>query len=139
MTIPADLLSTSLQEVILRGEGFVVAFYERLFSRFPAIRPLFANTAMSEQRKKLQQSLVLIVEHLHHPEHLSEHLRLLGQQHVAYGVQPEHYAAVGAVFEEAFADFLGENWTPAHQQAWSNAFAAVSRLMLEEVQEEEEG
>lgn len=115
----------------MHGESFVAAFYERLFARFPETRALFANTAMSEQRKKLQQALVLIVEHMHNPELLSGHLRAMGHQHATYGVRPEHYALVGAVFQETFADFLDENWTQAHHAAWTEGYEAVSRLMLE--------
>lgn len=135
MTVPAELLSTSLQEVVLRGEAFVATFYERLFFCFPETRALFANTAMFEQRKKLQQSLALIVEHMHHPDLLRDHLHAMGRQHATAGVQPEHYALVGAVLMETFADFLGENWTPAHHEAWTTSYEAVSRLMLEGVQE----
>jgi hemoglobin-like flavoprotein len=135
MAVPAELLSASLREVILHGETFVAAFYERLFSRFPETRALFANTAMSEQRKKLQQSLVLIIEHMHQPDLLSEHLRELGHRHTTYGVRPEHYALVGTVLQEVFADFLDESWTQAHQQAWTEVYEAVSRLMMEGAQE----
>jgi len=131
MTLQIELLETSFQEIILHGEAFVTAFYERLFSRFPQTRALFAATDMFEQRKKLQRSLALIVEHMQHPEELSSMLQELGQRHVAYGIRPEHYALVGTVLLETFADFLGERWTPAHHDAWTQAYAAISAIMLQ--------
>ena len=135
MTVQGELLETSFQEIVLHGEAFVTAFYERLFSRFPDTRALFAATDMFEQRKKLQRSLALIVEHMQHPEELSSMLRELGQRHVTYGIRPEHYPLVGTVLLETFADFLGKHWTQAHHDAWVKGFEAVSSLMVQGAQE----
>ena len=135
MTVQGELLESSFQAIVLHGEAFVTAFYERLFTRFPQTRALFAATDMSVQRKKLQQSLALIVQHMQHPEVLGGMLRELGQRHVTYGVRPEHYPLVGIVLLETFADFLGKNWTQAHHDAWVKGFDAVSSLMLQGAQE----
>ena len=135
MTVQGELLESSFQAIVLHGEAFVTAFYERLFTRFPETRALFAATDMFEQRKKLQQSLALIVEHMQHPEVLSGMLKELGQRHVTYGIRPEHYPLVGTVLLETFADFLGKHWTQAHHDAWVNGFEAVSSLMLQGTQE----
>jgi hemoglobin-like flavoprotein len=131
MTVQGELLESSFQAVILHGEAFVTAFYERLFTRFPETRVLFAATDMLEQRKKLQQSLALIVEHIQRPEDLGDMLRELGRRHVTYGVRPEHYPLVGSVLLETFADFLGKYWTQAHHDAWVKGFEAVCGLMLQ--------
>ena len=135
MTVQGELLVTSFQEIVLHGEAFVTAFYERLFTRFPETRALFAATDMFVQRKKLQQSLALIVEHMQQPEELISMLQELGKRHVTYGIRPEHYPLVGTVLLETFADFLGEHWTQAHHDAWVKGFEAVSSLMLQGAQE----
>ena len=135
MTVQGELLETSFQEIVMHGEAFVTAFYERLFTRFPETKSLFAATDMFEQRKKLQRSLALIVEHMQHPEELSGMLQELGQRHVTYGIRPEHYPLVGTVLLETFADFLGKHWTQAHHDAWVKGFEAVSSLMLQGAQE----
>ena len=138
MTVQGELLETSLQEIVLHGEAFVTAFYERLFTRFPETRALFAATDMFEQRKKLQRTLALIVEHIQHPEVLSGMLRELGKRHVTYGIRPEHYPLVGTVLLETFADFLGKRWTQAHHDAWVKGFDAVSSIMLQGAHEPHE-
>jgi hemoglobin-like flavoprotein len=135
MTVQGELLETSFQEIVLHGEAFVTAFYERLFTCCPETKALFAATDMFEQRKKLQRSLALIVEHIQHPEVLSGMLRELGKRHVTYGIRPEHYPLVGTVLLETFADFLGKRWTQAHHDAWIKGFEAVSSIMLQGAQE----
>ena len=131
MTVQGELLESSFQAVVLHGEAFVAAFYERLFTRFPETRAFFAATDMSEQRKKLQQTLALIVQHMQHPEVLGDMLRELGQRHVTYGIRPEHYPLVGTALLETFEDFLGMHWTQEHHDAWVKAYETVSSLMLQ--------
>ena len=135
MTVQGELLEGSFQAVVLHGEAFVTAFYERLFTRFPETRAFFASTDMSEQRKKLQQTLALIIQHMQHPEVLSDMLRELGQLHVSHGIRPEHYPLVGTALLETFADFLGKHWTQEHHDAWVKGYEAVSSLMLQGAQE----
>jgi hemoglobin-like flavoprotein len=131
MTVQGELLESSFQAVVLHGEAFVTAFYERLFTRFPETRAFFAATDMSELRKKLQQTLALIVQNLQHPEVLDSMLRELGQRHVTYGIRPEHYPLVGTALLETFEDFLGKHWTQEHHDAWVKAYETVSSLMLQ--------
>src|SRR5260221_13386971 len=90
---------------------------------------------MLEQRKKLQQTLALIVQHIQHPEVLGGMLQELGQRDVTYGIRPEHYPLVGAVLLESFSDFLGRHWTHADHDALVKGYEAVSSLMLQAAQE----
>ncbi len=131
MTLQIELLENSFQAIAPSGEAFVTAFYERLFTSFPATRAFFASTDMKEQRKKLLGALALVVQNLRKPEVLTSALKGLGQRHVAYGVRPEHYPIVGAVLLETFADVLGDDWTPAYHDAWAQAYEAICAIMLE--------
>jgi hemoglobin-like flavoprotein len=131
MALQIELLETSFQAIAPRGEEFVTAFYERLFTRFPETRAFFASTNMQEQRKKLLGALALVVQNLRKPDVLTAALQGLGQRHVGYGVKPEHYVVVGSILLETFADFLGERWTPVLRDAWTEAYGAVCSIMLE--------
>jgi hemoglobin-like flavoprotein len=131
MTLQIELLESSFQAIAPRGEAFVTAFYERLFTQFPQTRAFFASTDMKEQRKKLLGALALVIQNLRKPEVLTSALKGLGQRHVDYGVRPEHYPIVGAVLLETFSDLLGEHWTPAYQDAWAQAYEAICTIMLE--------
>jgi hemoglobin-like flavoprotein len=131
MAVQIELLETSFQAITPCGEAFVTAFYERLFTRFPQTQAFFASTDMFEQRKKLLGALALVIQTLRKPEVLMSTLKGPGQRHVNYGILPEHYPIFGAVLLETFADFLGEHWTPALHDAWTQAYEAVSAIMLE--------
>jgi nitric oxide dioxygenase len=131
MTLQIELLESSFQAVAPRGEEFVTAFYERLFTSFPQTRAFFASTDMKEQRKKLLGALALVIQNLRKPEVLTSALQGLGQRHVSYGVLPEHYPIVGGVLLETFSDVLGDRWTPAYHEAWAQAYEAICALMLQ--------
>jgi hemoglobin-like flavoprotein len=131
MTLPIDLLETSFQEIAPQGEAFVAAFYERLFADYPQTKAFFAATDMKEQQKKLLGALALVIQHLRKPDALAPALNGLGKRHAAYGVRPEHYPLVGAVLLDTFAACLGERWTPARRDAWTQAYQAICALMLQ--------
>src|SRR5436305_14716049 len=131
MTLQIELLESSFQAIASCGEAFVTAFYERLFTRFPQTRAFFAEADMKEQRKKLLGALALVIQNLRKPEVLTSALQGLGQRHVAYGVQPEHYPIVGTVLLETFADILGERGTPGCYHAWAEAYEPVCAIMVE--------
>jgi methyl-accepting chemotaxis protein len=131
MALQVDLLESSFRQIVPVGEEFVTAFYERLFTRYPQTQVLFASTDLPEQRKKLLGSLALVVQYLRQPEQLAATLQALGKRHLDYQVRPEHYPMVGSVLLETFAAFLGEGWTPAYQEAWSEAYGAITGLMLD--------
>lgn len=107
-------------------------FYERLFEKYPQVRPLF-KTPPEQQHVKLMASLAAIVASLKEPERLVPFLHAMGIRHNAYGTQDGHYAAVG----ENLIAVLGEHlsvegeWTEAMAEAWAAALQVVSGVMID--------
>jgi len=130
MSLQTKVLERSFAQLKPNLDEFGASFYQTLFSRYPEAKSLFASTDMSQQRQKLTASLILVVDNLRNPETLMNALQVLGAKHVGYGTQPEHYSLVGEVLLSTFADYLGPDWTPEVEQAWTDAYAAITQLML---------
>ena len=130
MSLNVELLEQSFERIKPRSEEFVASFYENLFAAHPEVKPLFAKTDMTKQRKHLLAALVLVVENLRKPEVLGDALKTLGAKHVGYGTIPKHYPAVGEALLTTFAEYLHQDWTDETRQAWIDAFPAISALML---------
>lgn len=130
MALNIELLESSFAQVKAQEAEFTAHFYTSLFEDYPAVKPLFANTHMEDQAKKLFKSLVFVVESLRDADGLTNALKGLGTRHIQYGVLPEHYPMVGSTLLKAFSLCLGNAWTPNIEQAWSEAYAAVTELML---------
>jgi hemoglobin-like flavoprotein len=105
-------------------------FYGRLFERNPALRPLFHGD-IAKQGLKLMQMLTAVVENLDQFETLTPVLHAMGQRHVAYGVNPEHYQAVGESLLWAMAQAFGSDFDAETKQAWQTVVGEVSTVMKE--------
>ena len=131
MSLQVELLENSFEAVKPQADEFVNSFYENLFTANPEAKPLFDTTNMAEQKKKLLNSLVLVVENLRQPDVLDKALRGLGARHVKYGALPEHYPLVGSALLTTFEQYLGDKWTSNVKQAWVDAYGAISEIMLD--------
>lgn len=105
-------------------------FYGRLFEQNPALEPLFKGD-MAEQGRKLMAMLNTIVMSLDRLDALVPTAQALARRHVAYGVQPAHYAAVGAALLWTLGAGLGTAFTPEVEQAWAGAYGLLSTAMIE--------
>ena len=117
------LLQPNIKAVVQR-------FYNRLFSRYPKVRPLFEHTTQAEQEKKLITALNVVMKNLRKPEALVNTLLTLGERHHSYGALPEHYAAVASILLDTFKEFTGDVWTPKVHDAWSSALETIAATML---------
>jgi hemoglobin-like flavoprotein len=131
MTLNVELLEQSFEQLKPNLEEFISSFYLTLFHDSPQIGHLFDHTDMAKQRKMMFGALTLVMENLRNPEAMDTALKGLGARHVQYGALPEYYPLFGRSLLKAMATSLGERWTPQLQQAWVDAYVALTSLMLE--------
>jgi len=123
------LLEQSLELALLRDPDFPRLFYEILFREYPSTRALFKRNSLNAQRTMLSKTLMAAIDHLDDEAWLVEHLAPLGAAHVGYGVTPEMYDWMGAALRASLVEVCDDDWTPEHDQAWSEAFALLVRAM----------
>src|SRR4029450_5220504 len=104
-------------------------FYARMFLNNPQLRDLFP-VQMDVQRARLLGAIVTAVQTVDDPERFEEYLRSLGRDHRKFHVSPGHYDIVGAALLEALRAFAGEHWSVEYDQAWRDAYAVISRVMI---------
>jgi NAD(P)H-flavin reductase/hemoglobin-like flavoprotein len=130
---PPDPVIASVRETfeIVKASGDQAAayFYGWLFAGHPEVRKLFP-AAMNEQRDRLFRAFGRIVGSLSAPEDMAAYLAQLGRDHRKYSVQPEMYEAVGDALMATLRSHAGPAFTPAAEEAWAQAFKAVSSLMI---------
>ena len=105
-------------------------FYQELFRRDPALRPMF-TTDLAEQQVRFATKLSEIVHAIPRLDDLLTHTRALGARHVAYGVRAADYQTVGAALLDALAAVLGESFDAPTRQAWVLAYNLMAETMLE--------
>ena len=105
-------------------------FYRRLFEIAPAVRPLFSDD-MSEQSAKLMQTLNWIVDHLEETDTLVPAAQSLAQRHLRYGVEAEHYGAVGEALIDTLRSGLGTDFGEEDAAAWGRTYGLLSGIMID--------
>ncbi len=124
------LVQSSFQSVIPIAETAADLFYGRLFEIAPQVRPLFPED-MSGQKSKLMSMLATAITNLHQVETILPAVQRLARAHVAYGAVPDHYPVVGAALLWTLEQGLGDAFTPAVKDAWTDAYRLLSSAMID--------
>ncbi|MFM7427894.1 MAG: globin domain-containing protein [Elainella sp.] len=130
MSFQIQLLSQSLEQIRPREAEFATHFYQHLFTRHPEMQPYFAHTDMAKQQQMLVAALFLIIKSLEKPQMLATLIKGLAERHRRYGALTEQFPHVGEALMAAFAFLLGSDWTPEMQQAWQQAYEAITQQMI---------
>jgi len=125
-----DLVRDTWSAVLPIQEQAAGMFYDRLFTEYPEVKPLFKGD-MQEQGEKLMKMLDQAVGSLDNIEALIEPLKAAGKAHKGYGVKDEDYGKVGASLLWTLEQGLGEAYTPAVQDAWGVTYETLSSVMIE--------
>ena len=106
-------------------------FYGKLFELDPALKPMFANSNMEEQGKKLMVMIGTAVKGLDTLGELVPAVQKLGARHVGYGVKKSHYDTVGAALLDTLDKGLGDDFTPDTKEAWTITYTTLASVMIE--------
>ena len=129
--LDVETLTNSFNLLAPQGEVLVAKFYEELFSQYPDVKPMFANTTPEKQQQKLLAALGLVVDNLNNVDVLAKALKELGIRHQKYGAEPAHYQAVAATLLNVMRELAGSAWTQQVHDAWTQALNVIAKVMLD--------
>jgi hemoglobin-like flavoprotein len=123
------LLQESLGLIAPVANDVIKAFYDQLFLDYPQVRPMFP-AVMDLQRERLLKAIIALVTHYDRPEQLTPALTAMGRNHVGYGVQLEHFTAVGETLLATLRKFAGPAWNADYEGAWTRAYTFAAGTMM---------
>ncbi len=126
-----NLVQDSWEKVVPIAATAAELFYAKLFELDPDVKPLFANSDMNDQGKKLMQMIGAAVKGLDTLGELVPAVQGLGKRHVKYGVQAKHYDTVGTALLDTLAKGLGDDFTPETKEAWTITYTTLANVMIE--------
>lgn len=109
--------------------AMAIDFYHRLFAADPSAEALFTN-GPDVMSVKFAAELDAIVEAISSFDAFAPRVRDLAARHVGYGVQTQHYHAVGEALIGALAAHLAPVWDDALEAAWRRAYNLVAEVMM---------
>lgn len=116
------------------AEDAAALFYGRLFEIDPSTKPLFKGD-MTEQGRKLMAVLKTAVASLEKLDKLVPAVKVMGQRHHAYGIQPNHYESVANALLWTLEQGLQDAYTPAVEAAWAKTYGILADVMQQGAQE----
>ena len=122
------LVRASWQKVLPIKDTAARLFYGQLFELDPSLRSMFKGD-MVEQGRKLMAMINTVVNSLDKLEPLLGTVEEMGRRHVAYGVTEAHYDTVGSALIWTLGQGLGEQFTPAVENAWADAYNTLASAM----------
>lgn len=125
-----SLVQSSFKRLGPELPAMATRFYQELFRRNPALRPLFA-TDLAQQEAKFTEKLTEIVRSIPRLDVLLAHTRDLGARHAGYGVRVADYQTVGDALLDALAATVGDSFDAATREAWTTAYSLIAETMLE--------
>ncbi|MBC7939662.1 MAG: hypothetical protein H7Z19_07850, partial [Chitinophagaceae bacterium] len=122
------LVQDSFSQVEPIADPAAAMFYGRLFELDPSLSRLFKGEPVAQGRK-LMQMIGAAVRGLDDLPRLVPVVQQLGLRHAGYGVQPAHYATVGAALLWTLQQGLGAAFTPATRDAWTAVYGVLAETM----------
>lgn len=124
----AERIRQSWALILPRRKTMCRDFYQRLFARYPELRPLFKGE-IGEQADLFVTMLNTFVSALEHPQRVRPLIETLGGRHADYGVRAEDYAKFEEVLLETLGEVLGGDIDAAGLAAWREVFEELSGTM----------
>ena len=122
------LVRSSWQQVLPIKDTAAQLFYGQLFELDPSLRSLFKGD-MVEQGRKLMMIINTAVNSLDNLGPILGAVEDMGRRHVAYGVTEAHYDTVGSALIWTLGKGLGEQFTPAVEDAWVETYTTLASAM----------
>lgn len=125
-----NMVKGTWQQVVPISDKAAELFYGKLFEMDPALRPLFKND-MAAQGRNLMKMITTAVTSLDRLDTIVPAVQALGQRHVGYGVQPDHYDTVGEALLWTLEQGLGDGFTAEVKEAWTQTYVTLATVMKE--------
>jgi hemoglobin-like flavoprotein len=131
-----DALKKSFVKIETVGQQAGHYFYNTLFEKNPAFKPMFTNN-MDLQVEKFLSTLKLIVHSFEvdgkGEYRLTDDLKVplinLGKKHQQLGVTSEMFQPVAEALLASLEKFLGNEFTPERRKAWTEAYWEIAEAM----------
>jgi hemoglobin-like flavoprotein len=124
----AALVRDSWAEIVPMRKQVCAEFYQRLFARYPELRPLFKDD-IERQTSLFVTMLNTVVSSLENREPVVPLIKTVGARHADYGVGNADYDKFSNVLLDSFADALGERFTPDVRAAWTEVYEELADTM----------
>lgn len=125
---PFALAQRSVGQLLNDPSAFAAQFYANMFAMRPDLKVLFVN-GTGAQGAMLSHMLRSVVSGLARRKHVPAGLQTLGQKHIGYGVELDHYDTFRGAMLKTIGDIMGAGLTREIEESWSETLDVILGLM----------
>ncbi len=125
-----ELVQSSFKQVADIPDTVAELFYNHLFEVAPQVKPMFADSDMKQQGRKLMQMISVAVHSLNNIGDVVPAIKQLGARHVQYGVTNDMYDIVGQSLLWTLERGLGSAFTEDVKEAWTAVYVLVAKTAI---------
>jgi hemoglobin-like flavoprotein len=128
MTRSGDLVIESLERASQLVDDPAPAVFELLFARHPEFEPMFVlDPSGAIRRNMLQLAVVALMDYAEGRPSSVSMVRAERMNHAHIGVPGPQFDEFYGVVRDAFRGLLGQQWSPATEEAWAEAIEGLTR------------
>ncbi|WP_193165334.1 NO-inducible flavohemoprotein [Microbulbifer hainanensis] len=133
--LSASTITTVKQTVPLleeAGTGITAHFYQRMFRLNPELQNVFnmSNQRDGRQQFALFNAIATYAKHIDNLPALGAMVERIAHKHTSLYILPEQYDIVGHHLIETLREMVGEQFTPAVETAWREAYAFLAKIFI---------
>ena len=126
-------IKSTVPMVCDRGVEITKVFYTNLLLDNPEMNEIFnqGNQANGHQAQALAAAIYAYAQNIENPDVLGPTIKHISQKHASLFIKPAQYDTVGKYLLGAFSQVLGEAFTSQLRDAWSSAYSALAKTMID--------
>ncbi|WP_351016130.1 NO-inducible flavohemoprotein [Shewanella sp. AC91-MNA-CIBAN-0169] len=131
-TATVQIIKATVPALQIYANDITSHFYPLLFAQHPEVLPFFnqTNQAKGTQPKALANAVIAYGANIDELGNLSDAVSKIVQKHVALGILPEQYDAVGSCLIQAIKAVLGDAATDEVIDAWTKAYGQLANILI---------
>ncbi|MGI2170328.1 NO-inducible flavohemoprotein [Shewanella sp. MF05960] len=131
-TATVQIIKATVPALQIYANDITSHFYPLLFAQHPEVLPFFnqTNQGKGTQPKALANAVIAYGANIDELGNLSDAVSKIVQKHVALGILPEQYDAVGSCLLQAIKAVLGDAATDEVIDAWAKAYGQLANILI---------
>src|SRR5262245_24606369 len=125
-------IQESLHQILEREKLVADLFYIVFLEQYPEVRRHFIHTNMQRQAVLLTMALQVMVQYYLNGFPAAEaYLKILGEEHSRWGIEPDLYPKFCDALLETLRRFHYHDWNDSLAQQWKEAIELAATEMVE--------
>ncbi len=132
-----EIIKSTIPLLESAGPALTQHFYQRMFAHNPELKDIFNMTHQKSGRQSvaLFEAVAAYAKNIENLAALSAAVERIAHKHTSFHIKAEHYQIVGHHLIETLRELAPEAFTPAVEEAWTEAYLFLAQIFIDREEE----